>query len=533
MSVPTRLLMRPMILALSLAALGADESKAPPKESAEHSSDSGKGALKTTLHRLTVGGIQIDYEATAGTLVVQEEEAKHKANVFFVAYTKCRSKGEAPARRPIAFAFNGGPGSSSVWLHLGLLGPKRVDLGPEQGASAPREVAPSGGLTLPAQVAPPYRLVDNDVSLLDWTDLVFIDPVTTGYSRAEPADDAKQFHGVTQDVRSVAEFIRLYVTKFGRWDSPKYLIGESYGTTRAAGLAEHLQNQLGMNLNGVVLISAVLNFQTVRFDEGNDLPYPLFLPTYTATAWYHKKLAPELLADRQKTLAEVEKFALGEYTLALMKGSALTAEERQCIARKLARYTGLSEEYVRHANLRIEAHRFLKELLRSAHQIVGRYDSRFVGNDGDAAAEYPGFDPSYAVVQGPYTALMQEYLVKDLQYVREAPYRILTSRVQPWDYGQAKNRYLNVAPSLREALTRNPGLRVFVANGYYDLATPYLATRYTFDHLDLDGDLPKRVCLCYYDAGHMMYIDKKSLYKLRRDLAAFFQGNMPVQPASR
>jgi carboxypeptidase C (cathepsin A) len=216
-----------------------------------------------------------------------------------------------------------------------------------------------------------------------------------------------------------------------------------------------------------------------------------------------------------------------------MKGSALTAEERQCIARKLARYTGLSEEYVRHANLRIEAHRFLKELLRSAHQIVGRYDSRFVGNDGDAAAEYPGFDPSYAVVQGPYTALMQEYLVKDLQYVREAPYRILTSRVQPWDYGQAKNRYLNVAPSLREALTRNPGLRVFVANGYYDLATPYLATRYTFDHLDLDGDLPKRVCLCYYDAGHMMYIDKKSLYKLRRDLAAFFQGNMPVQPASR
>jgi carboxypeptidase C (cathepsin A) len=509
--------MSSIILALSLAALPAepaDESKTSSKEATERSTDTGKDALKTTSHSITLSGVKIDYEATAGTLVVQEEDSKHKANVFFVAYTKC--KGEDLARRPIAFAFNGGPGSSSVWLHLGLLGPKRVDLGAEG-----------------APPAPPYRLVDNEASLLDYTDLVFIDPVTTGYSRAEPPDDAKQFHGVTQDVRSVGEFIRLYVTKFRRWASPKYLIGESYGTTRAAGLAEHLQNHLGLNLNGIILISAVLNFQTIRFDDGNDLPYPLFLPTYTATAWYHKKLAPELLADRQKTLAEVEKFALGEYTLALMKGSALTAEERQCLVRKLARYTGLSEEYVRRANLRIEIHRFLKELLRSSHQIVGRYDSRFVGNDGDAVAEYAGFDPSYAAVQGPYTALMQEYLAKDLHYVRETRYRILTSRVQPWDFGPAKNRYLNVSLSLREALARNAGLRVFVANGYYDLATPYLATRYTFEHLDLGGDLYKRVCMGYYDAGHMMYIDKKSLHKLRKDLAAFFQGNLPVQPAAR
>jgi carboxypeptidase C (cathepsin A) len=511
-----------MILALSLVALLGGESKTPPKENAERSTDAGKDALKTTKHSITIDGLRIDYEATAGTLVVQEEDAKHKANVFFVAYTKCQGKGETLSRRPIAFAFNGGPGSSSVWLHLGLLGPKRVDLGDRP------EAGPAGMAS-----APPYRLVENEVSLLDCTDLVLIDPVTTGYSRAEPADDAKQFHGVAQDVRSVAEFIRLYVTKFCRWDSPKYLIGESYGTTRAAGLAEHLQNHFGMNLNGIVLISTVLNFQTVRFDDGNDLPYPLFLPTYTATAWYHKKLVPELLADRQKTLEEVEKFALGEYTLALTKGSALTAEERQYVARKLARYTGLSEEYVRHANLRIEIHRFVKELLRTSHQIVGRYDSRFVGNDSDATGEYAGYDPSYTAVQGPYTALMQEYLAKELQYIRESPYRILTSRVQPWDYGQAKNRYLNVSSSLREALARNPALRVFVANGYYDLATPYLATRYTFDHLDLDGDLHKRVCMRYYDAGHMMYIDKKSLYKLRKDLVAFFQRNTSVQPASR
>jgi carboxypeptidase C (cathepsin A) len=515
MSHPFRLLaLCATIVALSLAALAASDNKTPPKESAEHSADAGKDTLKTTPHSIALGGGTIAYEATAGTLVVQEEDVKHKANVFFVAYTKCQVSDLS--QRPIAFAFNGGPGSSSVWLHMGLLGPKRIDLG---GEAAP--------------VAPPYQLVDNEATLLDKTDLVFIDPVTTGYSRAEPADEAKQYHGVAQDLHSVAEFIRLYATKYRRWGSPKYLIGESYGTTRAAGLAEHLQNRHGMNLNGVILISSVLNFQTIRFDDGNDLPYALFLPAYTATAWYHKKLCPELLADRRKTLAEVEKFAEGEYVLALMKGSALTAEERRDVARKLARYTGLSEEYVRHANLRIEIHRFAKELLRDSHRFVGRYDSRFVGSDGDAAAETPGFDPSYAAVQGPYTALLQEYLAKDLCYIRELPYRILTNRVQPWDYGQAKNRYLNVGPSLREALARNPGLRVFVANGYYDLATPYFATRYTFNHLDLDGDLRKRVCMSYYDAGHMMYIDKKSLHKMHKDLTAFLQAGAATRPAAR
>jgi carboxypeptidase C (cathepsin A) len=398
---------------------------------------------------------------------------------------------------------------------MGLLGPRRVDLDAE------------GGM-----LAPPFRLVENAASLLDLTDLVFIDPVTTGYSRAEPADEAKQYHGVTQDIRSVAEFIRLYTTKFRRWDSPKYLAGESYGTTRAAGLADYLQSQLGMNLNGIILISAVLNFQTLRFDEGNDLPYALFLPTYTATAWYHKKLASDLMqGDWRKTLEDVEKFALGEYTLALMKGSSLSAEERQDIARKLSRYTGLTDEYIRSANLRIEIQRFTKQLLRRSHQTVGRYDSRFVGRDSDAAGERSSYDPSYAAVQGPYTALLQEYLAKDLDYVRESPYRILTGQVQPWDYGQAKNRYLNVAPSLRQALTQNPSLRVFVANGYFDLATPYLATKYTFNHLDLGGDLCSRVRMEYYDAGHMMYIERKSLDKLRKDLAAFLQN--PVRPASR
>jgi carboxypeptidase C (cathepsin A) len=503
-----------LLLALPSAALPAREETKKAAAGSEKTSESIRESLKRTEHILTLDGKKINYKATAGTLTVQEDEAKYKASMFYVAYTK--NGLEDLSRRPITFAFNGGPGSSSVWLHMGLLGPRRVDLG-EDGTS----------------LAPPYRLVENEASLLDLTDLVFIDPVTTGYSRAEPADEAKQFHGVTQDIRSVAEFIRLYVTRNSRWDSPKYLAGESYGTTRAGGLAEHLQNQLGMNLNGILLISAVLNFQTLRFDEGNDLPFALFLPTYTATAWYHKKLAPELLDDRRRTLEEAEKFAQGEYTLALMKGGSLSAEERRQIARKLARYTGLSEEYVRQSNLRIEIQRFTKQLLRGERRTVGRYDSRFTGQDPDAAGERSGYDPSYAAVQGPYTALLQQYLSRNLDYARDAPYRILTGRVQPWDYGSARNRYLNVAPPLRQALAQNPGLRVFVANGYYDLATPYFATEYTFNHLDLDGDLRERVRMGYYDAGHMMYIDRASLLKLRKDLAAFFQNKPAVRPAAR
>jgi carboxypeptidase C (cathepsin A) len=502
------------ILATCFAPLPArdDNSKRPAKT--EPSAEAAKEHLTRTQHTITLDGKPIEYEATAGSLLVQEDDAKHKANMFFVAYT--RKKVEDVTIRPITFAFNGGPGSSSVWLHMGLLGPRRVDLGAD-GAS----------------LTPPFHLVENEASLLDLTDLVFIDPVTTGYSRAEPADEAKQFHGVTQDVHSVAEFIRLYTTKFGRWDLPKYLAGESYGTTRAAGLSEYLQNQLGMNLNGIILVSAVLNFQTIRFDEGNDLPYILFLPTYTATAWYHKKLDSDLQADRRKTLEEVEKFALGEYTAALMKGGTLTAEERRQTARKLARYTGLSEEYLRQTNLRIEIQRFIKQLLRDSGRTVGRYDSRFMGRDGDAAGERSGFDPSYSAVQGPYTALLQQYLAKDLNYVRDQPYRILTGRVQPWDYGQARNRYLNVSPALRQALTQNPGLRVFVANGYYDLATPYFATQYTVNHLDLGEDMRPRVRMGYYDAGHMMYIDKTSLHKLRKDLAEFYQARPAVRPAAR
>jgi carboxypeptidase C (cathepsin A) len=462
-----------------------------------------------TRHTVVVDGQEIAYTATAGTILLKEEDGEPKAEVFFVAYTKDgidRTDG-----RPITFSFNGGPGSSSVWLHLGLLGPRRVLLDPE-------------GHALP----PPYKLVDNAYSLLDVTDLVFIDPVSTGYSRAVPGEEPKQFHAFDRDLESVGEFIRLYTTRFKRWSSPKFLIGESYGTTRAAGLSGLMQARHGMYFNGVMLISAILNFQTARFDTGNDLPYILFLPTYAATAWYHKRLDDELQADLRTTLAEVEAFAQGDYALALMQGSTLSPSDREQVAQRLARYTGLSPVYVAQADLRVGIFRFVKELLRDQRRTVGRLDTRFTGIDRDAAGERFDSDPSYAAIQGPYTATLNDYVRRELLFESDLPYEILTSRVQPWDYSKHQNQYVNVAETLREAMTQNPALKVFVANGYFDLATPYFATRYTFNHLGIDPSLQDNISMGYYDAGHMMYVRIPSLVRLKADLARFVRAAIPA-----
>ncbi len=364
-----------------------------------------------TPHTLMLKGKKLDYEATAGTMLLKDEEGKTTASIFYVAYTET---GANLATRPITFCFNGGPGSSSVWLHLGAFGPRRVLL-TDDGQAPP----------------PPAKMVENEWSLLDQTDLVFIDPVSTGYSRAAEEKNAKQFHGVQEDLKSVGEFVRLYTTRHSRWQSPKYLAGESYGTTRAAGLAEHLQSQLGLRLNGIMLISAVLNFETLRFDEGNDLPYPLFLPGYTATAWYHKKLDGALQNDLRAALAESEKFAEGEYATALLKGAKLSDEQRQLVATRLARYTGLGKDYVLRANLRIEGQRFMRELLRERGLTVGRYDSRLLGKDANDNAERPDFDPSYAAVQGPYTTAWNTYVRGELKFETSMPYEILTGACSP------------------------------------------------------------------------------------------------------
>ncbi|HET7712867.1 MAG TPA: peptidase S10, partial [Thermoanaerobaculia bacterium] len=347
--------------------------------------------IVTTSHTVTLGGETVKYTARAGTLVMKDEEATPQANFFFVAYTR---DGADPGRRPVTFAFNGGPGSSSVWLHMGALGPRRVVYKDDAGNAA----------------VPPYRMTDNEASILDVTDLVFIDPVTTGFSRAIPVKEDKKYHSVDGDVRSVGEFIRLWTTRYARWSSPKFLAGESYGSTRAAGLSGWLQSQ-GYYINGVLLLSSILNFQTARFDSGNDLPYILFLPTYTATAWYHKKLPGDLQgADLQKALEESRQFALGEYSTALMKGDSIGDSERKAIATRLARLTGLTADYIERANLRIRIDRFDKELLREKRRTVGRLDSRFTGIDRDAAGERPDYDPSYAAIFGEYTAVLNDYV---------------------------------------------------------------------------------------------------------------------------
>ena len=471
---------------LSIASLpAAGLAQATPPVQQQEAGAVGAGAeepaledrLVTTEHTVTIGGREIRYIATAGTMVMRSEEGEAKAGIFYIAYTR---KGERdPSRRPITFSFNGGPGSSSVWLHLGALGPRRV-LMSEEGAQPP----------------PPARLVENEYSILDVTDLVFIDPVSTGYSRPAPGEDPDQFHGVNEDVASVGDFIRLYLTRSGRWTSPKFLIGESYGTTRAAGLSGYLQDS-GVYLNGIMLVSSILNFQTADFSTGNDLPYLLHLPTYTAIAWYHDRLDPELQNDLRATLRRAEEFALTEYALALLKGNRLAAAERDRTARALARYTGLSEEFVKRANLRISLRRFVKELRRDDRLTVGRLDGRFTGRDRDAAGEGYEYDPSMAAIMGPYTSTLNHYVRNELGFETDLTYNIF-GNVSPWNWGAWTNEYVDVAETLRSAMAENPYLKVFVANGYYDLATPYFATRYTFDHLGFDADYGERVTLAYY-----------------------------------
>jgi len=482
----------------------------PKKEESKPDSKEPKDQLSETTNSVLINGNQIKYKATAGTIVMKDEEGKSHATIFFIAYTRLGASETNPAARPIAFSFNGGPGAASVWLHLGVLGPRRVFL------------LEDGGLP-----PPPFKLVNNDYSLLDEADLVFIDPVSTGYSRPVQGEDPRKFHGVEEDLESVGDFIRLYTTRYHRWLSPKFLIGESYGTTRAAGLSGHLEDRYGMYLNGIALVSTVLDFSTISFAPGNDLPYVLFLPTETAAAWYHKKLPPDLQADRAKALAESERFAMGDYSRALMEGSALPAADRQQIVKSVARLTGLSEDFVDRANLRVRAQQFFKELLRNERLTIGRYDARRTGVDRDAVGATADYDPSYTAVLGPFTATMNDYLRGELKFDSDLPYEVLTGKVSPWDYGVAQNRYLDVAETLRETMTHNPYLKVFVANGYYDMATPFLATQYTFDHLGLPPDLRTNVSMGYYDAGHMMYVNRPSLMQLKKDLANFIHTAAP------
>lgn len=470
-----------------------------------------KQKIKQTHHNVEIAGKTIAYTATVGTLEMKSDDGKSKAEIFFTAYT--RDDAQEQIQRPITFCFNGGPGSSSVWLHMGMLGPKR--------AAFPEDAKP---------VPPPGELVENQYSLLDITDLVFIDPVSTGFSRPAKGENKQQFHGYDEDLQSVGQFIYFYASKYNRWLSPKFLLGESYGTLRAAGLAGHLQDRYYMDINGIALISSVLDFRTLSFDVNNDLSYILFLPSYAATAWYHKQLPRELQnQELEKVLVEAEQFAMNDYAQALLKGAMLSKADRKAIAQRYARYTGLSAEFVEQSNLRISMSRFGKELLRNERRTVGRFDSRYVGIDRDAAGERSEYDPSAAALFGSFSAALNHYLRAELKVESEKVYEILTSNVHPWSYKRFENSYVDASDTLRKAMSRNPYLNVFVASGYYDLATPYFATDHTFNHLALDPALRENLSVHYYPGGHMMYVHEPSLQKLRRDLERFYHASLKAR----
>jgi carboxypeptidase C (cathepsin A) len=462
-----------------------------------------------TKHEIKLGERTLKYTVTTGMMPIKNgQTGETEVRMFFMAYTL----DDVPDRmkRPLMFSFNGGPGSSSVWLHLGALGPKRVKMQPD-------------GMMPP----PPYQLVVNDQTWLDATDLVFIDPVGTGYSRATRPELAAKFLSLSGDLDSVGEFIRMYLTRFERWMSPLFLVGESYGTTRASGLAGLLVER-GIAFNGILLISTIMNFQTARFADGNDLPLILILPSYTATAWYHKKLPADLQRKPlRQVLDEAERWAAGEYTLALGRGDKLAGAERQKVVEQMARYTGLGKSFIENCNLRIELGRFNKELLREQRRTTGRLDSRFTGIDSRAAGDGPEFDPSMTAIRPPYTAALNQYVRGDLGYKTDLVYHILGGGfTAPWNWG-ADNTYADTSIALRSAFAKNPFLKVFIAFGYYDMATPYFAAEYTVDHMNLDPTLKANIKTAYYEAGHMMYIDETSLAKLKQDVAAFVQSAIP------
>ncbi len=460
-----------------------------------------------TKHSIQMGGKALSYTVTTGMMPVKTDTGDVEADMFYMAYTVDRPQG-APAR-PLTFSFNGGPGSASLWLHMGALGPRRVKLN-NDGSMPP----------------PPYQLVDNESTWLDLTDLVFIDPVNTGYSRAAKPELTKKFLGLEGDIASIGEFIRLYLTRNERWTSPLFLTGESYGTTRAAGLAGSLIDK-GIAFNGVVLLSTVLNFQTLLFTKGNDLPYELILPSYTATAWYHKKLAPDLQKDRNKALAESEAWALGAYAEILAKGDRLTPAERDTAITKLARLTGISQEYIGLSNLRVEIQHFATELLRDQRQTVGRLDSRLTGTDARGTSERPDYDPTIATIRPPYTSTFLQYVRSDLGYETDRQYFILGEGVRGWNWG-SDNSFADTSEELRSAFAKNPYMKLFVGFGYYDLATPYLAARYSLSHAAFPAGTRKNITEKYFDAGHMFYIDLESLRQLKKDVVEFMKNARPT-----
>ncbi len=470
-----------------------------------------KADKSVTHHSAKIGDKMINYTATAGTLLLKNEKDETVALYGFTAYTK---DGEADlSKRPVTFVYNGGPGSSSIWLHMGAVGPRRVVLNDP-------DVTPP----------PPYKLEDNNNSILDVTDIVTVDPVGTGFSRAVGKAKNKDFWGVDQDIKSVSQFIKQYVTDNDRWNSPKYLLGESYGTMRSAGVVDYLQENMGMEINGVILVSVVLDLRTLTFQNGDDISYVLHLPTYAAVAYYHNKLANKP-ASLEAFLKEVREFAGGQYSSALLKGDRIDPAEKEQVLTKLSAYTGLSKDYLTKANLRVNEPQFTQELLRSEHQTVGRLDSRYKGVNQDLLSEFSSYDPQSSSISPAYTALFMNYYYGELKVNKNYDYHVSAYGAGgfDWDWkrgngGGGDPSTPNTGVDLADAMSKNPNLKVMTLNGYYDLATPFYATEYTMEHLGLEKKIKDNISFKYFEAGHMMYIHPTALAQFKKEIAAFITG---------
>jgi carboxypeptidase C (cathepsin A) len=504
-----------MVAALSCATARAQAPEKTPEKPAEKAAEAGKKEppkpeQSITQHTVTIGGVQVPYTATAGTMIVRNEKDEPWASIGYFAYVRRDAGGGAS--RPITFAYNGGPGSSSVWLHMGALGPRRVVV---------QDAAPTP--------PPPYQVVDNAYSILDKSDLVLIDPVGTGISKAVGDFKDKDFWTVDSDIESVSRFILQYVSDNGRWNSPKFLFGESYGTTRSAGVVDWLQSNGGMAFNGVVLMSVAMDLNAVFAVPGNDLPYDLLVPSFAATAWYHK-LVPSAPSQLEPWLTEARKFAAGEYAEALAEGDRLPEDRRAAVIAKLHAFTGLPEEYLRLANLRVSEGEYTQQLLRPKRTVVGRLDSRFEGAVFDPLAKELEEDPQMQAIGAAYTAAFLEWYHQGLKFGQGKTYTILGGLYKNWDF---KHRspgapfplptLTNTSIDLAHAMTANPSLHVLVLNGYFDLATPFFATEYQIAHMGLEKAAQARVEMKYYPAGHMMYVNEPSLKALKGDVAEFIE----------
>ncbi len=480
----------------------ADSGEATDKDKEEHY-DVAEVPPVVTHHQVTLNGKTLSYTATAGRLPIKRGDGKTEAEMFFVAYTL---DGQEAAKRPLTFAFNGGPGSASVWLHMGALGPKRVVL------------QPNGFMP-----AAPYRLEDNPDTLLDRSDLVMVDAMATGYSRAASAELTKKFLGLKGDVQGFGEFIRLYISRYDRWSSPLFLFGESYGTTRAAGIAGYLADH-GIAFNGVTLLSMAVDFQTLEWNKSNDMPYFLLVPTFNMIAGYHHKLSADLTQDVAKTREEVLRWSTNDYALAMGKGDALTPEEHRKIVEQLSRYIGLRPEVIEAHDLRIDVPTFTKELLLDQKLVTGRLDGRFSSPSPGGDERF--YDPTGSAILPPYTSAFNNYLRTELNYKSDMPYRVFAYDLpgfREWDWGNAEQGFPSTAGGLRSAMIKNPYMKVLVMEGYYDLATPFAAANWTMDHLNLDGQFRQNISYATYNAGHMVYIDRAEHNKMKKDLVDFME----------